>query len=92
MVIAPVVTIVKAASSPGARSKGSTGTPQRGQDVELSLAEPVPLVNETQLLGEQAGEPVKSPDHALRAHVDVGALARPLALDPGDMVKRFAHG
>lgn len=69
-----------------------TRTPQSGQDVEFSLAEPIALVDQAQLAGEQAREAMQSPDHPLRAHIKLGALACPFPLYAGDMIKRFAHG
>lgn len=67
-------------------------TAQRGEHIELPLAQAVPPVDEAELLREQPGETVESPDHTLGAYVDIGAFARPLGLNAGDVIKGlFRH-
>ena len=66
-----------------------SGATQRGEHVELALAEAVLAVDGDELGAQAVGEPVEAADDALRRRVEVGTLAAPLGLDAVDPI--FTH-
>ena len=75
----------------GGARVGSTRAAERREHVEVALVQAVAAVHRDQLLGQQRGHAVQSADHALRRRVQLGALAAPLGLDPGDAVGGGIH-
>lgn len=72
--------------------EGSAGTAQGCEDIEVSFPQTVFLVHGEKLLGEKPGKPVKPADHTEGPHVEVGTLAVPCLLNPGNVISGFRHG
>ncbi|MEV0274456.1 hypothetical protein AB0H43_37275 [Hamadaea sp. NPDC050747] len=57
----------------GRSLEGRTRSAQCGEDVELTLAETVPVIDDGQLLGQLGGEAVQPPDDAPPSRVIIAS-------------------
>lgn len=65
---------------------GLPGPSQGGEHIELAGRQAVLLEDAFELDLDPGGQPGESPEHALRRHIELGALAPPFGLDARDAI------